>query len=170
MQARSINHWKSWVSIACNTKWAHTVQCSPYRHAASGKAVAQNRSYQISLHRVDTLVSPSLLHNCQSGGSAGSRDPRQVDCWDKIRVFHLALLRSSCSHLLTFASRHAELHVERKRHKLTNTSAELLWMCTQPHSIARIKYLGMSVVSDARSCPRRLARVHETLHGWCMSM
>lgn len=72
MQTWSINHWKSWVSIACNTKWAHTVQCSPYRHAASGKAVAQNRSYQISLHRVDTLLSPSLLHNCQSGGWADS--------------------------------------------------------------------------------------------------
>lgn len=83
--------------------------------------------------------------------------PRQVDCWDKIRVFHLALLRSSSSHLLTFASRRGELHVERKRHKLTNTSAELLWMCTQPHSIARIKYLGMSVLSDAKSCPRCLA-------------
>lgn len=55
---------------------------------------------QLSVGRVDRLTKP-----------------RQVDFWDKIRVFHLALLRSSCFHLLTFAFCRGERHVERNRHK-----------------------------------------------------
>lgn len=168
MQARSINHWKSWVSIACNSKWAHTVQCSPYRHPASGKAVAQNRSYQISLHGLDTLVSPSLLHNCQSGGLAThashagrllGQDKSVPSCPPLLIVFSFVDF-----HLLTLVS--SMLSVINSPTLLRDCFG-----CAHNRTILhRSSILAWALWCDAKSCPHCLARVHETLHGWCMSL